>query len=158
MIPQIILSLDQSTKATGWALFEDGQLKESGVKKISSGDWIDRIVVIRKWLVNIFETYPDIHLIIEDVLHSQNGNVFQKLSHLQGVILELAREYHIKTTVVHPQTWKSTLNITNRGRKKEKELSKAFVLEHYQIEAAEDEADAICIGYHFIYSNKNNWS
>ena len=49
----IILSLDLSTKSSGWAVFEDKKLKEYGCITSASTDLVKRIYIMRDGIKEI---------------------------------------------------------------------------------------------------------
>lgn len=162
MQTKIIVSLDQSTKCTGWAVFINHELIDYGhYSPKSKGDYLDRIVEIRKWLEKVLEKATDlkVEFVIEDILPNGNSNVTRKLANLQGVILEVCREYKIPVEIVKAVEWKSSCRIPKTVRKEEKLASQKFVTDKYNVVATEDESDAICIGYHYdIENNSLDWS
>ena len=46
----ILLALDASTTAVGWALFDGGDYLESGVYVPEGDDWVARVIDIDRWL------------------------------------------------------------------------------------------------------------
>lgn len=82
------LGLDLSTVSTGYAIFEDDELKESGkIAPPSSLDTMDRIVYtilkIQKVIDNIF---PD-KILIEDTYYGSNYEVTKVLNRLAGGVV-----------------------------------------------------------------------
>lgn len=157
---QIVLSLDQSTTATGWALFSDGKLEDYGIYK-PSGDRNKRIERTRIWLKQKVEHICqeeeiELHLVLEDIQMQGNVETFKSLAHLQGVLINLGfqkiQEKEIaESSVYYSSAWKSTCNIKGRRRKEQKENAQKHVLNRYGVEAPEDVCDAICLGEHHLY-------
>lgn len=86
-----ILSLDQSTSKTGYAIFENGELKKYGIvrpsKKINESNLISVFIKVIK---KIEEVKPDL-ICIEDV-YIKKGKTFnvqthKTLSNLQGMLI-----------------------------------------------------------------------
>lgn len=157
---EIVLSLDQSTTATGYALFIDREIKEFNIYK-PSGDRNTRIEKTREWLnemiVRIKEEYiGDIELVLEDI-QMQGGNVetFKSLAQLQGVLINVGlqqlNEGNIsKSKSYYASAWKSSCGIKGARRKEQKKNAQLHVLNKYGIDAPEDVCDAICLGEHHI--------
>ena len=157
---QVILSLDQSTTATGWALFEEGKLKDFGVYK-PSGDRNQRIEETRKWLKSkieeLFAKEPiELTLVLEDIQMQGNVETFKSLAHLQGVLINLGFQKKQEKELVdsveyYSSAWKSTCNIKGRKRKEQKKNAQKHVLDTYGVTAPEDVCDAICLGEHHLH-------
>ena len=58
----ILLALDASTTAVGWALFDDGDYLESGVYVPKGDDWVERVMSIGAWLYDSDLEYDDLGL------------------------------------------------------------------------------------------------
>ena len=123
---------------------------------------IERIVGVRQWLISMITNWnPDI-VSIEDIQLQQgrfeNVKTFKVLAQLQGTLLSTLFEEKVESLVVPPATWRSTCGITARTRSDQKRQAQQKVLEWYDIKATQDEADAICIGYHTAIKHlKNNY-
>ena len=95
---------------------------------------------------------------MEDIqLQGQTNNVttYKALAEVIGVLEELCCELKIPHEIIHSQTWKSTLNIKGRDRATQKRNAQAYVAAAYEKKVSQDESDAICIGTHYIISNKS---
>ena len=157
---QLVLSLDQSTTATGWALFRNGKIEDYGIYK-PSGARDQRIEKTRTWVKEKIETLfeeenIEMHLVLEDIQMQGNVETFKSLAHLQGVLINLGfqklQEKEITESVeYYSSAWKSTCNIKGRKRKEQKENAQKHVLVTYGIKAPEDVCDAICLGEHHLY-------
>ena len=157
---QIVLSLDQSTTATGWALFKEGKLEDYGIYK-PSGDRNQRIERTRAWLKEKIEELcqekdTELHLVLEDIQMQANVETFKSLAHLQGVLINLGfqklqSQELTESVEYYSSAWKSTCNIQGRKRKEQKENAQKHVFNTYGVEAPEDVCDAICLGEHHLY-------
>lgn len=76
------------------------------------------------------------------------------LAQVLGVVKELCVELKIKYTVVPPIVWKATFKIAGKGRKQEKKMAQQYIKSNFNIDCTEDEADAACIGLHYIEKQK----
>ena len=157
---QVVLSLDQSTTATGWALFKEGKLEDFGIYK-PSGERDQRIEKTRLWVKSkieeLFIKEPiELTLVLEYIQMQGNVETFKSLAHLQGVLINLGFQKKQEKELVdsveyYSSAWKSTCNIKGRKRKEQKESAQKHVLHTYGVTAPEDVCDAICLGEHHLY-------
>ena len=166
-----ILALDLSTKSSGWAYFEDGELRNHGCITSSSTDLIKRIHVMTNGITEILNQYTVDSLVVEEVRPEGGYGVGNLQTHRALMWLQAATAFlihdnypKIKIDYIYPSSWRATLNIKNgRGIKRTslKEADIAFVKEKYNIDVNDDEADAICIGLAQYAQNKDsneiNW-
>ena len=147
-----ILSLDQSTRVTGFAVFDNGSLIKVGKFDISpAGNIGDRLVRFRKKIISLIEEH-DINKVCFEEIQLQNNvmnnvDTFKKLANVYGVLLETLVEINMDYEIVSSNTWKSKCGIRKLGREKEKKAAQDFVQTTYGIKVTQDEADAICLGY-----------
>ena len=155
---QNILALDQASRTSGFAVFQEGQLVASGTFTYEDDDFSLRLVKIRNKVISLIEQYNINKILLEDIqLQGQTNNVetYRKLAEVRGVLSELACEMKISHEIIHSQTWKSGLYIKGRDRATQKRNAQAFVATTYNKKVSQDESDAICIGTHYIKSNKS---
>ena len=153
-----ILALDQASRTSGWSVFQEDQLVASGTFTYDDDDFSLRLVKVRRMVERLIEQYNINKILLEDIqLQGQTNNVttYKALAEVLGVLEELARERNIPHELVHSQTWKSTLGIKGRDRATQKRNAQAFVAETYGKKVSQDESDSICIGTHYIRSNKS---
>ena len=155
---QNILALDQASRTSGFAVFQEDQLVASGTFTYEDDDFSLRLVKIRNKVISLIEQYNINKILLEDIqLQGQTNNVetYRKLAEVRGVLSELACEMNIPHEIIHSQTWKSGLDIKGRDRATQKRNAQAFVATTYNKKVSQDESDAICIGTHYIKSNKS---
>lgn len=155
---QNILALDQASRTSGFAVFQEDQLIASGTFTFDDDSFSLRLVKIRNKVISLIEQYNINKILLEDIqLQGQTNNVetYRKLAEVRGVLSELACEMKIPHEIIHSQTWKSTLDIKGRDRATQKRNAQAFVATTYGKKVSQDESDAICIGSHYIKSNKS---
>ena len=157
-----ILALDQSSRVSGWAIFDDGELVEYGKIDLSKETQIgERLHKLRESIHKMINELNIDKVILEDIYMDgqkiNNVQTFKILAEVFGVLFELCIALNIPVEAVLAGTWKSTLNIKGKTRPEQKREAQAWVLEHYNIKPSQDEVDAICIGSHIIYQNINNW-
>lgn len=160
-----ILSFDQSTSCTGYAIFEDNELKTFGVikpdKKINENNMYSMFLKI---IEKVESEKPDL-ILIEDVylkkLHRFNKkkkiieevfnvSTHKKLCNLQGMLIAYFLLHEMGFATVTPKTWQSQV-IKKKIVEKKDTLS--FVNEKYSINLKKKDddniADAICIGLYY---------
>lgn len=164
-----ILSIDASTKASGWAVFQDAKLVEYGLITSASTDLIKRIHKMTDELKSIFEKYKIDKVILEEVrpeMGTQNIKTHRALMWLQGGIATMLHDdYNFKLENIeylYPSEWRKICGIkTGQGVRREslKPLDIAFVKNTYNIDVNDDVADAIGIGhaYTVTHCNRLEW-
>lgn len=147
-----LLSIDQSSRENGWAIFIDGTLKDYGLIHLSDDDLGKRLVQLRQDLINLINQYNINYIAFEDIqMQTSVGNnvkTFKVLANVYGVILELCEELKINYIIVSSNTWKSSLSIKGKNRPAQKKDAQRYVWETYKLKVAQDTVDAICIGSH----------
>ena len=157
-----ILSLDCSTKSTGWAIYNSKkQLIDYGCITASSTDLIKRINKMVHGLDEVCKKYKDIDTIVMEEVrpyigHTSNPKTWKALMWLQA-----ANNFYIhsqlkdtKIVYLYPSEWRRICGIKNgRGIKRAaaKEMDIKFVEETFNITVNDDIADAIGIGYAYLY-------
>ena len=161
-----ILSLDASTKSTGFAIFNNKKLEEYGCITASSTDVIKRINKIITELEQVLTKGQVEKIIIEEVRPEQGKNLqtYRVLMWLQAAINFLVHERFpkVKIEYTYPSEWRKACGIkTGRGvlRESLKPIDIAFVKKIYSIDVNDDEADAIGIGHAYVnqLNNEINW-
>lgn len=149
-----LLALDQSSRITGWAIFENGALSKYGKFNAESAgtDMGDRLHYIREKVRTLINDNNITEVIFEDIqLQANRGNnvqTFKVLAEVFGVISELLVEMNIPQTAVLASSWKSTLGIKGKDRAAQKKNAQEWVSNFYGVKPTQDECDAICIGTH----------
>ena len=149
-----ILALDQSSRITGWAIFDNGKLVNYGKfnAEVVGANIGDRLEFIRNKIRKIIEDNQIDEVIMEDI--QMQGNVvnnvqtFKVLAEVFGVISELLVEMKIPQSAVLASSWKSALGIKGRARAEQKQNAQKWVIDTYSVKPTQDECDAICIGAH----------
>lgn len=169
-----LLALDQASKVTGWAIFEDGKLKSYGKISLDDPNTDIRLVQLRQGIQTLVTDYNIDEVIFEDIQQQNNvandvqtfkeqnnvaNNVqtFKVLAEVYGVVSELLQEIQIPHSTVLAASWKSTLGIKGRTRAEQKKNAQLYVEQNYGIHVIQDIADAVCIGTHHIKKNKCAW-
>lgn len=159
----ITMGIDASTTSTGWAIFDDKELKAYGLIKPDGEDWRERIVNQAPQLVEIIAKYKPEKIYMEDVpLKSKYPKVLVQLGAVQGFIYGVTASVHIPVVFLGPSEWRSPMGLfdgtregTKRDELKKKSIEKAnklFGLDLLWVSPSskfnqDDEADAILIAY-----------
>lgn len=133
---------------TGFSVFDDRELIKYGLVEVDKKEKnaIERMKQMdEKIRVLIGKIKPD-YIVFENVQFQKNYGTFQQLSQLQGVVMSCLFELNIGFTIIEPSAWKSCCGIKGRKRAEQKENTKIFVMNEFEIQASEDECDAIGIG------------
>ena len=158
------LALDQALNTTGWAVFEDNKLLETGTFQTKSSSPIEqRLGMIWSNLDTLLEAYNFEYLFFEDI-QQQRGNVetYKKLAYTQAAILLWCYwKGNVPYSILAPSHWrkiiKENYKVTfGRARAEQKKAAQQFVEQQFSIKVSEDMSDAVCIGLAGIAEyNKN---
>lgn len=161
-----LLALDQSSRVTGWAVFDGDKLQEYGKFEFDSSIPIGtRLHLIKKQVNGLISKYQIEELVLEDIQFQTNvvNNVqtFKTLAEVFGVIIELCEELKLPWSAVLASSWKHTLGIKGSNRAAQKKNAQDFIVNTYGVKPIQDICDAICIGIHQKKVNTNDgfdWS
>lgn len=149
-----LLALDQSTKVTGWAVFDDNSLARYGEINLSKNtDPNSRFQQMCNAVQDlIHEEKPDF-VVFEEVAMQTNAYSLITLARLQGVIIAVCFNHQIEHYIYPSGAWRKALGFKQgkghaRGDLKRQAIS--YCKEQYNVELDEDRADAVCIGDAFI--------
>ena len=155
-----LLALDQSSRITGWAVFDNGALVEFGkfdASTVGTGHG-ERLVYIRSKVIDLIKKHNINQVVFEEIqLQNTVGNnvvTFKTLAYVQAVLIETFFDLGIPYTIVASTSWKSTLGIKGKAREEQKQNAQKWVVNTYAVKPTQDECDAICIGAHFTHKNK----
>ena len=144
-----ILALDQSSITSGYSIFCDNQLIESGTFTFNSTILSKRLLKITEQIKQLINSYCIEYVILEDIqLETKvpnNVKTYKALAEVIGVITELLEELKIKYELVAPSSWRSQLNIKGNKRNDQKKNAQNYVLKVYKKDVSEYESDTICI-------------
>ena len=149
-----VLALDQASRTSGWAVFDDGKLVTYGKFTADQADVGDRLHFIRMRVSWLIDDYDIDEVVFEDI--QLQGNVannvatFKALAEVFGVLYELFVMLKLPRTAVLSTVWKSTLGIKGKDRPAQKKAAQAWVESTYGVKPTQDECDAICIGAHYV--------
>lgn len=150
-----ILSVDQSTSSSGFAIFQGKNLIQSGIYK-PKGELYNRIHQTKEYIRELINNNDIKYVFIEDIQYQRNQKTFKILANLQGVLVNLLVELDIPFEIVPPSRWKAWNQIEGKRREQQKENAKRKCKEIFGREFHEDEADAIMIGLYGLHVLKQN--
>lgn len=162
-----ILALDQASRTSGWAVYENGKLIKYGKFTYEDTDFGERLYKIRNKIQELINTYLPNEIVFEDIqLQSTIGNnveTFKKLAEVFGIVYELATELGISNRAVISTVWKSKLGLLHgkgQDRSAQKREAQIWVQNTYGIKPTQDEVDAICIGAWAVITQETgfDWS
>lgn len=165
-----IMSLDLSTKSSGWAIFKEEELVDYGCITSASLDLIKRIYIMQNGIKEALKN-TDIKIdkiIVEEVRPEGGYGVGNQKTHkalmwLQAAIAFMLHDnFSIEIEYIYPSSWRSTLELKTGSGIKRVALKQAdidYVKNKYNIEVNDDIADAICIGcaYYTKENDEINW-
>lgn len=153
-----VLSMDQSTRVSGYSFFENNQYICSGVVDMSKSKLAthERSFEMAKSLWKIIKKYNPDCLVIEDTQQQNNVKTVITLARLQGMIIGYAEAHKVKVHILLPSQWRSALGFAQGPKVKRIELKQQsvdYVKNNYGLDLPEDECEAICINdaAHKIY-------
>lgn len=158
------LSLDQALQTTGWAIFDDGQLKQAGHFTIpATGTIENRLGKMWQELEKLYEEYNFDQVFYEDIQRQQNVETFKKLAYVQAAVILWCYNRDIKSAALGPSHWRSVIKDSygvnfGKVRAEQKAAAQSFIKEKFSITASEDECDAICLGLAAIQEKKQKTS
>lgn len=145
-----LLALDQASRISGWCVFINGELKEWGHLTTDQEDIGERLVKIRKFILQKVEEWQIDTIAFEDIqMQSTVGNnvhTFKTLANVFGVVHETSVELGKNVMIIPSVTWKSKLGIKGKRRPEQKKNAQQYIIDTYNIKPTQDESDAICIG------------
>ena len=160
----VFIALDQSSKVSGYSIFKDNELIKYGhISSAASAPIEQRLLKLTCLLDELLKEYNFDKLIFEDI-QEQGGNVktFKVLAQVQGAILLWCINNKMDYEIIPPSVWRKGIKDTygvNFGklRAEQKAASINFIKNYFQIEATEDESDAICIGASILVKKVSAW-
>ena len=156
---QRVLSLDQSTRVSGWSYFECGNYITSGVIDMNKSklETDKRSFEMAKEIWKIIKKYKPQELIIENTQQQSNPSTMIVLARLAGMIIGYAEAHNVNVRILSPSQWRKALGHTQGPKMKRKELKQQsidYVKNNFGLNVSEDESESICINAaaHIIYN------
>lgn len=151
-----LLALDTSTKHTGYAFFVNGKLERSGVIDSDIPDSKQRLNYMILRIYDLLNKAKPERVAFEDVKILNNQHTLVILSEILGAVIGYCNAHLIQYEYYSPAEWRSRngIQVYRAKRDELKRLSIEQVKEKYNIDATDDEADAILIGTAYLKENK----
>lgn len=156
-----IISFDQSTRLTAYAVFDDGKLEQYNFIKLKTKDTDKRFVEMIQRIVEVIaDVAPDV-VVLENVSLQTNAATLTSLARLLGAITGWCIFEDIQYDLYYASQWRSILgfkNGRNCNREYYKEKAIAYIKDLFGVDEGDDVAEAICIGLAYIKDkvNKDN--
>lgn len=153
---EIVLSLDQALRTTGYAVFHGDELVANGTFTVPSDKPMDeRLHLFMLEVQKLKRQYePDV-ICFEDIQDQNNTKTFKILAYVQASMLIFCALTESKYCILAPSHWRKVLGGGfGRTRAEQKEHSIAIVKERFGIDVDSDTADAICIGLAHLEESK----
>lgn len=147
-----MLSLDTSSFCTGYAVWQNGGLKESGIIDLHKDKqhWQN----MKRFLIGLMaKIQPDIVVVEHTSMQRKHFNAATliNLSQLIGVVEGWTIANNADFVQLYPSEWRSRIGTHPSGREECKAWAVETVKERFHIEClSDDEADAILIGQAWI--------
>ena len=148
-----LLALDQASRVTGVAIFDNDKLVKYGTFEIKSNQELGKRLT--QFLENLDKLYAAYHFdaVAYEDIQLQMGNVetYKKLAYIQAMILFWCEKHEKNLYCLSPSHWRKILKDKygmswGKKRAEQKQTAIDFIQEHYEKEVDSDTADAICIG------------
>lgn len=148
-----LLALDQASRVTGVAIFNDDKLVKYGTFEIKSNQELGKRLT--QFLDNLDKLYAAYHFdaVAYEDIQLQMGNVetYKKLAYIQAMIIFWCEKNEKNLYCLSPSHWRKVLKEKygmswGRKRVEQKQTAIDFIQEHYEKKVDSDTADAICIG------------
>ena len=144
-----MLAIDSSTKKTAYAVFDNGEYKESKLIDLEKDKNMDsRFEAMSLSLINALNEYKRIIVYIEEAVVVRNAQTQRFLTRLQGVIYGYCILNQCEFNAIRPTEWRKLVSI-DQGKKKREELKQESIKkveEEFGLTVNDDEAEAILIG------------
>lgn len=110
-----LLSLDMSTKKTGYAIFNNGKLEKYDLIEAKEQDILSRIMQMYLHIQELIEKQKIDCLVCEDVPVSQHSNleVGKNLCILQGCLLVLSNLHNLELNRLKPTEWRAQISLNH---------------------------------------------
>ena len=146
-----VVSFDQSTRCSGYAVFEDGEYMESGVIDMSKSklETDKRSFEMAKELWKIIKKYKPDEIVLENVQQQSNPATMIVLARLAGMVIGYAEAHNVHVHILLPSQWRKALGYSQGAKVKRQELKQQsidYVKENFGLDLPEDQCEAIAEG------------
>lgn len=157
------LAIDQSSRVTGYAIYDNKNLITFGHFSIPANKTIgQRLDGFYNKLSELIDKYNIQHLYYEGIQYQNNAETYKKLAMIQAMVIYTCYP-NLPCTELTPSHWRSIIKEKHkinfgRTRIEQKQKAKDFVKEYFNETPTEDECDAICLGLAALYEEENSKS
>ena len=159
------MSIDQSSRVTGWAIYDNERLTEWGHFPIPANKTMgQRLKLFHQHLVELLDFYNVEQLYFEGIqLQNGNAETYKKLAMIQAIVFFTCDIKQVPCTELMPSHWRKIIGEKHnwkfgRSRAEQKQKAAEFVKKQFNVCPTEDECDAICLGLAGIYEEKSHKS
>lgn len=145
-----VLSLDISTKSTGYSVWINNKLVEHGCFGSSDCDFIERAKQMTEGVSLLSQHTGKFDVVvIEELKVLTNQKTLVMLAIVQGMFIKTLE--HSSVVFVKPTEWRKFFSI--KGKRKEMKRQALDICEYLGIDVAnDDEAEAILLGRYYLNS------
>lgn len=148
-----ILSLDLSTKSSGFCVFNNGKIVEYGTIKSNDKDFLVRGQYMAEFVMLLCEKYGKFDkVVIEELKIISNQKTLVMLGIVQGMVIREVRYSDI--VFVMPTVWRKKFHL-NGKREDAKRKAIALCKSKGFDTNSDDEAEAILLGMFLLDTNRN---
>lgn len=149
-----IISLDISSRSTGWCYMVKNNLKVHGIIETRRKDNTEaKLNDFKRQLGKVFKKFNPSHVVIEDIYYANNPVTFKVLSYFTGVARELCYAMlGIEPFMVTTGTVRGYFGIKKRGEGKEiafNMMKDLYELKDFNFDDHNDVTDAIAQGLYY---------
>lgn len=155
----VLVGLDISSRCTGWSKYINGELVDYGCldyRKDKSPTDVRRNLMCKAILKKLSEINPDIVVVEEEVIGSSTTT--RLLAMIIGCALSWALAKNKEFHMIQPSQWRSIVAEQGKSYPKKREDVKPWDIQRckeiFGIEAEDDVADGILVGWAYIKNFK----
>lgn len=147
-----VLALDQSTKISGYSIYDNEKLVKYGVFATNQEAPVERLQTIRNWLISMIKNWIPDYIGLEGIQLQENKDfrigvtTFEALARLQGCLMLTCYDLKIPFEICPTNTWRKHCEVKGRSRTDKKKSMQLLTKKWFDVSVTEDEADAIGIG------------
>jgi len=148
-----ILALDQSSRKTGYSIYDNKKLISYGVYETKANSPLERIVDLSDWVISMIRSWQPDEVGLEEVQQNLNTDmghdVFKLLAQVMGAVMLTTSRENVAIRTVLISKWRGHCGVKGNKRADQKRSAQLLVKQWYDISLTDDAADAICIGKYF---------
>lgn len=162
----IILGIDQSLCSTGYAVLDYRDNEKYIYRtwgrittKKNDGEILERMNIIVGELAKVASKFEPDYIVLERPIVRNGMKTAQDLAGLYYVIASKLMRMGFNVATVVNTTWKKSVGVEGKDRKEQKESSMKIaygLLNHNYEKINDDEADAMCIAWHWAKEVEKN--